>query len=96
LLDAYHASAHPPPRPHITEETWGVYYGDVQVGTIAEHAGDPTAKPGWQWSYGFYPGSHPSEHARGVAETFDQARGAFEIAWVFLRCRRRLPTPGRR
>ena len=32
------------------------------------------------WVCGFYPGSHPAEHARGSAKTFDQARGAFEIA----------------
>ena len=25
--------------PNTTQETWGVYYGDVQVGTIAERAG---------------------------------------------------------
>ena len=32
------------------------------------------------WVCGFYPGSHPAEHARGSAKSFDQARGAFEIA----------------
>jgi hypothetical protein len=47
--------------------------------------GNPTAAPGWQWSCGFYPGSDLADHARGIAETFDQARGAFEAAWrVFL------------
>jgi hypothetical protein len=50
------------------------------TGTIAERADNPTGKPRWQWSCGFYPGSHPSESAKGIAETFDQARGAFEIA----------------
>jgi hypothetical protein len=74
--------------PNTTQETWGVYYGDVQVGTIAERAGNPTGKPRWQWSCGFYPGSHPSEHASGIAETFDQARGAFEIAWRFFHAKR--------
>ena len=73
---------------NAAQETWGVYYGDVQVGTIAERAGNPTGKPRWQWSCGFYPGSHPSEHARGIAETFDQARGAFEIAWRFFHAKR--------
>jgi hypothetical protein len=34
---------------------------------------------------GFYPGSHPREHQRGTAATFDQARADFEAAWrVFL------------
>ena len=36
------------------------------------------------WVCGFYPGSHPAEHARGSAKTFDQARGAFEIAWRYF------------
>jgi hypothetical protein len=74
--------------PNTTQETWGVYYGDVQVGTIAQRAGNPTGGPRWQWSCGFYPGSHPTEHARGTAETFDQARGAFEIAWRFFHAKR--------
>ena len=37
---------------------------------------------------GLYPGSHPSEHARAIAETFDQARCAFEIAWRFFHAKR--------
>jgi hypothetical protein len=36
----------------------------------------------------FHTGSHPSKHARGIAETFDQARGAFEIAWRFFHAKR--------
>ena len=74
--------------PNTAQETWGVYYGDVQVGTIAECPGNPNGKPRWQWSCGFYPGSYSSEHARGIAETFDQARGAFEIAWHFFHAKR--------
>ena len=74
--------------PNTTQETWGVYYGDVQVGTIAERAGNPAGSPRWQWACDFYPGSHPSEHAKGTAETFDQARGAFEIAWRFFHAKR--------
>jgi hypothetical protein len=39
----------------------------------------------WEWSCGFYPGSHPGEHQYGTAETFDQSRTEFETAWaVFL------------
>jgi hypothetical protein len=74
--------------PEAQQETWLIYYGDVQVGTIAERVGNPTDTPRWQWSCGFYPGSHLSEHARGIAETFDQAHGAFEIAWRFFHAKR--------
>jgi hypothetical protein len=44
----------------------------------------PTGTPRWQWACGFYPGSHPAEHARGIVDTFDQARAAFEIAWRYF------------
>jgi hypothetical protein len=70
--------------PDTPQETWLIYYGDVQVGVIAERVGNPTSTARWQWSCGFYPGSHPSEQARGTAGTFDQARGAFELAWRFF------------
>ena len=53
----------------------------MRVGVIAERVGNPDSTPGWQWSCGFYPGSEPSEHAHGLAETFEQARDAFEAAW---------------
>jgi hypothetical protein len=56
----------------------------VRVGVLAERVDNPDGTPSWQWSCGFYPGSNPSEHARGIAETFDQARGAFEGAWRFF------------
>jgi hypothetical protein len=57
----------------------------VRVGVIAERVGNPDSTRRWQWACGFYPGSDPSEHARGIAETFDQARVAFEAAWrIFL------------
>jgi hypothetical protein len=52
---------------------------------IAERIGNPDSTPGWQWSCGFYPGSQLAERTSGLAESFDQARGAFEAAWrVFL------------
>jgi hypothetical protein len=70
-----------PERP----DCWQVYYGDVHVGTIARRIGQPLALDPWQWSCGFYPGSHPGEHQGGTAQTFDQARADFEAAWpVFL------------
>jgi hypothetical protein len=66
-----------PERP----DCWHVYYGDVQVGTIAARAGNPHDTNPWEWSCGFYPG----EHQNGTAATFDDARAEFEQAWrVFL------------
>ena len=67
--------------PDAPQETWLIHYGDVQVGLIAERVGNPDSTPSWHWACGFYPGSDPSEHARGIAKSFEQARGAFEIAW---------------
>ena len=62
-----------------------MHYGDVRVGVIVERVGNPDSTHGWQWGCGFYPGSHLAERASGIAENFDQARGAFEPAWrVFL------------
>src|ERR1700682_3599501 len=40
------------------EECWHIYYGDVRVGTIAVRSGNPHDTDPWQWSCGFYPGSH--------------------------------------
>jgi hypothetical protein len=71
--------------PDALQETWLVYYGDVRVGAIALRSGNPADTDPWSWSCGFYPESHPREHQSGAAATFDQARGAFEVAWlVFL------------
>src|SRR5438477_1420133 len=70
-------------NPH--QETWLVYYGDVQVGTIGRRAGVPVDVDQWGWSCGFYPGTRPGEHLGGTAATLDQARDAFARAWpVFL------------
>ena len=44
-------------------------------------AGTPNAMTQWKWSCGFYPGSNPGEQRSGTADTFDQARAAFEKAW---------------
>ncbi len=39
----------------------------------------------WEWSCGFYPGSHPGEHRSNTIATFEEARADFERAWlVFL------------
>src|SRR6266566_8561411 len=66
-------------------QCWHIYYGDVHVGTIAERVGNPPDTDPWEWSCGFYPGSHPGEHESDTAPTFDDARADFERAWrVFL------------
>jgi hypothetical protein len=70
-----------PERP----DCWHVYFGDVHVGTIARRIGNPNGSPAWEWSCGFYPGSHPGEHKTGTAVSFDGARADFEKAWaIFL------------
>ena len=62
-----------------------IYYGDVHVGTIAERIGNPHDTDPWEWSCGFYPGSHPGEHQSDTTATFEEARADFEHAWqVFL------------
>jgi len=66
------------------KECWHVYYGDVHVGTIAVRVGIPHDEDPWEWSVGFYPGSHSGEHTNGAAATFDQARAGFEEAWAMF------------
>jgi hypothetical protein len=56
---------------HHRQECWHIYYGDVHVGTIAERVGNPHDTDPWEWSCGFYPGSHPGEHQSDTAATFD-------------------------
>jgi hypothetical protein len=70
------------------EECWHVYYGDVQVGTIAIRTGIPHDQARWGWRCGFYPGSNPGECTAGTAATFDQARADFESAWQVFSARR--------
>jgi hypothetical protein len=67
------------------EECWHIYYGDVHAGTIAIRSGIPYDEDPWEWSCGFYPGSHPGEHQSGIGATLEEARADFESAWrVFL------------
>ncbi|WP_316196728.1 hypothetical protein [Bradyrhizobium sp. SZCCHNS3053] len=63
---------------------WHVYFGDVRVGHISMRAGVPTHLPQWGWSCGFYPGCEPGQQIAGSAETFEEARAAFEQAWSKL------------
>jgi len=70
---------------HHRQECWHIYYGGVHVGTIAERIGNPHDTDPWEWSYGFYPGSHPGEQRSDCTMTFEEARADFERAWlVFL------------
>jgi hypothetical protein len=74
-------------RRHYPErqDCWHVYYGDVQVGTIAIRTGVPHHEDPWGWICGFYPGSEPGEYLDGTAATFDKARADFAAAWrIFL------------
>jgi hypothetical protein len=71
--------------PDASHETWLIFYGDVQVGTIGMRSGNPTGGDQWTWRCGFYPGSNPGDAASGTTTNFDAARAAFESAWsVFL------------
>jgi len=62
-------------------ECWHVHYAGVRVGVLAERVGIPGASDRWEWSCGFYPGSHPRTHHHGTAGSFEAARAAFEAAW---------------
>ena len=70
------------------EECWHIYYGDVRVGTIARRVGNPFGTDPWEWTCGFYPGSHPRECTSDTSETFDQARADFEAAWIVFSSKR--------
>jgi hypothetical protein len=66
-------------------DCWHIYYGDVHAGTIAMSVGNPSDSDPWEWSCGFYPGSHPREIQSGTSATFDEARAEFGSAWkIFL------------
>jgi hypothetical protein len=51
-------------------ESWQIFYGDVQVGTIGIRAGVPTDVDQWGWSCGF----HPLKPVDGTAAEFESAR----------------------
>jgi hypothetical protein len=54
-----------------------VYYGDVEIGTIARRTGCPVDVDQWQWGCGFYPGMDPGQGESGTAVDFDHARADF-------------------
>jgi hypothetical protein len=62
------------------QDCWHVYYGDVNVGTIAIRVGNPHDTDAWEWSCGFYPGMRSGQHRSGTSATMDQARADFAAA----------------
>jgi hypothetical protein len=65
-------------RPHPERsDCWYVYYGDVQVGTIAVQPGLPVSAPQWRWDSPF----HRDRSETGYALSFDKARAEFEATW---------------
>ncbi len=64
------------------DDCWFIFCGDIHAGTIARANGMPNAQTNWNWSAGFYPGSHPREIRSGCAETFEEARANFLPAWL--------------
>jgi len=61
-----------------------LFYGDVQVGTIARRTGCPVDVDQWEWSCGSYPGMGPDESQSGTAVGFEQARTDFEASWRLI------------
>ncbi|WP_316172167.1 MULTISPECIES: hypothetical protein [unclassified Bradyrhizobium] len=70
------------------QESWRVFYGDVEAGHISRCTGAPAGTDPWQWFCGFYPGSHPGERTVGTAATLEEARQAFEGAWAAFLAKR--------
>ena len=50
-------------------DCWYVYYGDVQVGTIAVQSGLPRAVAHWAWQCGFYPPHRGRKKSNTMAST---------------------------
>jgi hypothetical protein len=69
-------------------DCWYVYHTDVRAGTIARRTGAPFDADQWEWTCGFYPGSHPGEYLSGTAATFEEARTKFEQAWRIFSAKR--------
>jgi hypothetical protein len=73
-------------RPHPERsDCWHIFYGDVQVGTIAVQPGLPIHAEQWRWDYGFYPASQSGLSRSGYASSFDQARADFRSSAERLR-----------
>jgi hypothetical protein len=68
--------------PDALQETWRVYYDDVQVGTISRRAGVPVDVDQWGWSCGFFPAIDRGLRAGGTTATFEKVRADFAAAWA--------------
>jgi hypothetical protein len=66
------------------QESWRIYYGDVDVGWIGVRTGVPIDVDRWGWRCGFYPGVEPKRHQGGTARSFKAARRGFRAAWQAL------------
>jgi hypothetical protein len=66
------------------QESWRIYYGDVDVGWIGIRAGVPIDVDQWGWRCGFYPDVEPKGHQDGTARSFKAARRGFLPAWQAL------------
>ncbi|WP_316165425.1 MULTISPECIES: hypothetical protein [unclassified Bradyrhizobium] len=75
-------------NPQARDESWRIYFGDIEAGAISKRVGNPFGTAEWQWFCGFYPGCHPDEQVIGTAPTFEQARQSFEAAWTTFVSRR--------
>lgn len=64
-------------------ESWGIYKGDLQVGTISAGIG-PNGDPIWRWSCGFYPGCDAGQRCEGIQLTYAKAKAEFKKAWERL------------
>ena len=69
-----------PPIENAREECGHVHWEDVRVGAILSAPAIRDGTDLWQWSGGFYAGSHPAELHGGTAPTFDRARAEFNKA----------------
>jgi hypothetical protein len=66
-------------------ESWQIFYGDVQVGTIKTRSGNTWNTPSWECAADSIRAAILGECASGTAATFDLARTDFGRAWeVFL------------
>ncbi|MGE9007879.1 hypothetical protein ACO2JO_04820 [Leptospira interrogans] len=73
-------------RPHPERsDCWHVYYGDVQVGTIAIQSGLLVKAKQWRWDVGFYPASHRGRSRSGYAPSFEEARASLSLGKTISR-----------
>ena len=66
--------------PHIPQECWRVYLGDIDVGMTSQCVGNPGAEPKWQWRCGFYPGSRPASARMEQRKPRGRGGSGFEVA----------------